>query len=321
MKGRSIELNAKLLQALEERGYRGRVVSIQRLHDLQEGIETHYREGLLDETFFRNYLSDFVFSPPDSLPEARSLIVVAVPDPQIRFTFTWNGKQMSIIVPPTYLHSRRTDKQVEDALAEILEPEGYRVAQAMLPKKLLAVRSSLAAYGKNNITYVPGMGSFHRLVAFYSNLPCPQDDWQESRMMERCQSCSACLRNCPTGAITTERFLLRAERCISLHNEEPGEIPFPAWLDASWHNCLVGCLHCQSICPESKDFLEWVEEGAEFSAEETALLVEGVPLAQLPAAMIRKLEQSDLADMLDILPRNLKVLLERTEWGTLAESV
>ena len=59
------------------------------------------------------------------------------------------------------------------------------------------------------------------------------------------------------------------------------------------------------------DFLAWVEEGAEFSSDETALLVEGVPLDQLPAATIRKLEQSDLADLLDLLPRNLKVIFER----------
>ena len=97
-------------------------------------------------------------------------------------------------------------------------------------------------------------------------------------MMDLCQKCTACLRHCPTGAITSERFLLRAERCITFHNEEPSDVPFPAWLDASWHNCLVGCLHCQSICPENKDYLAWVGEGAKFSAEETALLVEGVPL-------------------------------------------
>jgi epoxyqueuosine reductase len=60
------------------------VVSIQRFHDLQEGIETRHKQGLLDETLFRKYLGDFVFNPPESLPEARSLIVVAVPDPQIR---------------------------------------------------------------------------------------------------------------------------------------------------------------------------------------------------------------------------------------------
>jgi epoxyqueuosine reductase len=289
------------------------VVSIQRLHDLQEEIETHHRQGLLDETLFRRYLSGFVFSPPDSLPAARSLIVVAVPSPQTRFTFTWNGQRIPLIVPPTYLHWRRTDQQVEDALAEILEPGGCRVIQARLPKKLLAMRSGLAAYGKNNIAYVPGMGSFHRLVAFYSDLPCQQDDWRDSRMMELCQSCSACLRHCPTGAITSERFLLHAERCITFHNEKPSDVPFPAWLDASGHNCLVGCLRCQDICPESMDFLEWVEEGAEFSAEETALLVEGEPLDQLPPATIRKLEQSDLADLLDVLARNLKVLLERAE--------
>jgi len=265
----------------------------------------------LDEALFRNYLSDFVFSPPDSLPEARSLTVVAVPDPQTRFTFTCNGKRIPTIVPPTYLHSQRNDKQAEDALAEILAPVGYRVIQARLPKKPLAVRSGLAAYGKNNITYVPGMGSFHRLVAFYSDLPCQQDDWQEPRIMERCEKCSACLRHCPTGAITAERFLLRAERCITFRNEEPGDVPFPEWLDPSWHNCLVGCLRCQSICPENRDFVEWITEGAEFSAEETTLLVEGAPLDQLPAALVKKLEQSDLVAQLDTLPRNLKILLER----------
>ena len=305
-------MGAKLFQQLEERGYRGRVVTIQRLHDLQEEIETRYREGLLDETFFRKRLTQFVFSPPESLPEAQSLIVVAVRDPQVRFTFTWKGKRIPLIVPPTYLHWRKTDKHVEDILAEILGPERYRVAQASVPKKLLAVRSGLAAYGKNNITYVAGMGSFHRLVAFYSDLPCQQDDWQEPRMMELCQKCRACLRSCPSGAITAERFLLRAERCITFHNEEPSDVPFPAWLDPSWHNCLVGCLHCQRVCPENKEFLAWIEEGAEFSAEETTLLLEGVPLNQLPAATLTKLEQSDLADLADTLPRNLKVFFSPT---------
>jgi epoxyqueuosine reductase len=289
------------------------VVSIAHLHELQEEIETRHKQGLLDETFFRRYLSGFVFSPPDSLPAARSLIVVAVPDPQTRFTFTWNGQRIPLIVPPTYLHWRSTDQQAEAALAEILEPGGYRVIQARLPKKLLAIRSDLAAYGKNNITYVSGMGSFHRLAAFYSDLPCQQDGWHEPRMMERCQSCAACLRNCPSGAITSERFLLRAERCITLHNEKPSDVPFPEWLAPSWHNCLVGCLRCQSICPENRDFLAWVEEGPEFSAKETELLVEGVPLDQLPIATIEKLEQSDLADLLDVLPRNLKVILERMD--------
>jgi epoxyqueuosine reductase len=214
------------------------------------------------------------------------------------------------MVPPTYLRWRETDAQVENVLVEVLEPEGYGVAQANLPKKLLAVRSGLATYGRNNIAYVDGTGSFHRLVAFVSDLPCQQDEWRAPKMMERCHRCLACLRNCPTAAISDDRFLLHAERCITLHNEEPSDVAFPEWFDPSWHNCLVGCLRCQRICPENKRFLDRVEEGAEFSSEETALLMEGTALDQLPAAMVEKLRQWDLIDLLDILPRNLRALLE-----------
>jgi len=304
-------MTEELFSQLAEQGYKGRIVSIQHLDDLQEEIESHYRQGFFDEEFYQESLTSFTFSPPDSLPEARSLIVVAIPQPQTRVTFTWNGETLPLIIPPTYVAYEETNKQVEDLLAGILGPEGYRVAQATLPKKLLAVRSGLGAYGKNNICYAPGMGSFHRLVAFYSDLPCQKDNWQESQMMESCQNCSACLRSCPTGAITSERFLLCAERCITFHNERAGNFPFPAWLDPSWHNCLVGCLHCQRICPQNKDFLEWVEEGAEFSQEETALILEGVPPDQLPAATARKLKQLDLIEYLDGLPRNLGVFLRR----------
>jgi epoxyqueuosine reductase len=320
-------MEEELFSQLEERGYQGRIVDIQHLGDLQEEIEGRYRQGLFDEEFYQESFTWLTFSPPDSLPEARSLIVVAVPQPQIRVVFTWNGETLPLIIPPTYVAYEETNKRVKDLLAGILGPAGYRVAQTALPKKLLAVRSGLGTYGKNNICYVPGMGSFHRLEAFYSDLPCQEDNWQESQMMDSCQNCSACLRNCPTGAIpstlrrgsgqallrtgTSERFLLRAERCITFHNERAGDVPFPAWLDPSWHNCLVGCLHCQRVCPQNKDFLEWVEEGAEFSQEETALLLEGVPLDQLPAATVRKLKQLDLTEYLDGLPRNLGVFFNR----------
>jgi len=294
---------------LEERGYKARMVSIQHLRDLQEEIEGRHRQGLFDEEFYQEWLARSTFSPPDSLPGAKSLIVVAVPQPQFRVVFTWKGNRVPLIVPPTYLYSRETDNQVQDLLAEILAPAGDHVARATVPKKLLAVRSGLGVYGKNNISYVPGMGSFHRLVAFYSDFPCQEDNWRESQMMERCQTCSACLRNCPTDAITSERFLLHAERCITFHNERPAEVSFPAWIDPSWHNCLVGCLRCQSICPENRDFLPWIEEKEGLSQEEIALLLEGVSLDQLPTATVTRLEQLDLVEDVGILPRNLSVFL------------
>jgi epoxyqueuosine reductase len=324
----------ELFSQLEERGYKGRIVAIQHLRDLQEGIEERYRQGLFDEEFYQEWLTQFVFSPPDSLPEASSMIVVAVPQPRIRVTFNWacpeqsrrDGEPVRCVIPPTYFREQERRNRVQEFLARVLEPAGYRIAEAVLPKKLLAVRSGLAAYGKNNISYVPGMGSFFGLVAVYSDLPAQEDHWREPQMMESCRDCSACLRHCPVGAIPSTPlragpstplgtgasgcFMLHAERCITFHNEKPSDVPFPAWIDPSWHNCLVGCFHCQRVCPQNREFLHWVEEGVEFSQEETALLLQGVALEQLPLAMVKKLEQSDMVELLDVLPRNLSVLLE-----------
>jgi epoxyqueuosine reductase len=186
------------------------------------------------------------------------------------------------------------------------------VAPAVLPEKLLVVRSGLGAYGRNNVSYVPGLGSFYRPIVLYSDAPCPEDQWHDLQMLERCQSCVACRRACPTGAITAGRFVLRAGRCLTLHNERATEVPFPAWIDPAAHNCLVGCLHCQRVCPENREIWSRVVDGATFTEEETALLREGVPLDQLPATTLDKLQQSGLVDLWQTLPRNLSALLEAT---------
>ncbi len=183
------------------------------------------------------------------------------------------------------------------------------MAQALIPEKLLAVRSGLGYYGRNNICYVDGMGSFHQPVVFFTDLPCEETNWRESKLMERCNNCSACIRNCPTGAITTERILLHAERCITLYNERPGA--FPDWIDPKWHNCILGCLRCQDACPENKAVLGWVEEKGEFSEEETVLILQEKEFARLPSSTLRKLEQLELPEYYrNLLPRNLAVLLD-----------
>lgn len=196
-------------------------------------------------------------------------------------------------------------------MTEILATKGYRVTRTTLPLKLLAVRSGLGSYGRNNICYVQGMGSFLQLAAFYSDLPCHKDNWQKPQMMKNCQSCYACRQNCPTDAISSDRFLLHAEQCISFHNEKKGDIPFPTWINRSSHNCLVGCMLCQRVCPQNRKFLQWIEEKEEFSQEETALLLEGVPRDQLPVTTMRKLKHLDLLEDTDILPRNLSTFFRK----------
>ena len=297
----------ELFAGLEDRGYRGRIVSVEHVKDLERDIKDQYRNDQFDQEFYDERISFYKYNYKSIMPSAKSIIIVAVPQPQIHVVFNWNGKRTDVIIPPTY--QSETDKEVEKLLERYLDPLGYRVVHASLPEKLLAVHSGLAEYGKNNISYIEGRGSFHRPVAFYSDFPCEDDYWQDLKMMERCEKCSACLRKCPTGAISAERFLLHAERCITYLNEKPANFPFPSWVDPSWHNCLVGCLHCQLACPENKSLVDWIEHGAEFSEEETNLLLKEVDQGKLPVPTLEKLRSLDLLEYLDILPRNLRVFL------------
>jgi hypothetical protein len=70
-------------------------------------------------------------------------------------------------------------------------------------------------------------------------------------------------------------------------------------------------MQCQSICPENVDLMQWIEPGAEFTEEETALLLQGVPLDQLPAETAKKIEDFDVTEYLEVLSRNLNVLLNK----------
>jgi epoxyqueuosine reductase len=307
-----IEMLKQLFSQLTERGYQWRVVSIDHSRDLEAAIEALRSQGLLDAELVQSYLAEFDYHPPEALPGAQSIIVVAIPQPQVRVTFTRAGEELPFIIPPTY-PEREMDAHVHALLREILEPAGYRLAKANIPKKLLAVRSGLAAYGKNNITYVPGMGSFQGLVVAYTDLPTARDSWREPQMMERCRSCEACQRHCPAGAITAERFLLHAERCITFHNEKPASVPFPAWFDPAWHNCLVGCLECQWICPENLTVRRWVEDGVIFSEAETELLLAGILLEDLPGDTLEKMQRVHLDLYAGTLPRNLGALLADRE--------
>lgn len=301
------KLTHELYLQLEKHGLKGKIVSIKHLHELREGIEERHKKGEFDEEFYQKELTWFDFKGLDNFPNAKSVLVVATPQPQIQVIFTLNEISLPVIIPPTYFYG--TDEQAKTLLEGLLKPEGYRLMKAALPLKLLADRSGLAQYGKNNITYVPGLGSFQRLAAFYTDLPCVDDNWGEPQLMETCQTCVACVKACPTNAIASDRFLLHAERCITFLNEFPGE--FPDWLDLSWHNCLVGCLICQKCCPVNKDVVNWIEEKAQFSEEETRLLLQSVSRNEPPAETVRKLEQLGIIEYIGVLPRNLSVLFEK----------
>jgi epoxyqueuosine reductase len=300
-----------LIADLRRHGYHARLASFNRVALLAKQLDGLRTTGLFDEAFFQDRLAWFHFQPPENLPKARSVIVAAIPRPQARATFTVNGHRRALIIPPTYTSYEEIQEQFETVVGERLGRNGFSWARTILPLKQLAVRSGLGQYGRNNICYVSGMGSFLQLVAVYSDLPWKAEDWRDPVMMEECEGCDLCRRACPTGAISSDRFLLRGERCLVYHNEKAGDVPFPAWLAPSWHNCVIGCMHCQRVCPLNKDFLEWTGVEEEFSAMETALLLSGGPPETVPAKTLKKLQRLSLVEDLDKLPRNLAVFFNK----------
>ena len=303
--GRMATHTSDLIEYLAKGGCKARVVSISRLVEVESALIGLKRSGAISANFYPELTKYLNFDYKPALPEARSIIVVASPQPPTRVLFD----DYAVIIPPTYIYSVIWEKQL-NLVTDYLQPRGYRVARARLPYKTLAVRSGLGRYGRNNICYIPGMGSFHRFGAFYSDLPCEDDGWHAPEVMKLCKTCKLCMDKCPTECIPADRFLIYADRCLTHFNES--ENPIPAWINPDWHNALLGCMVCQKVCPLNKDSLEKIQDAVEkFSKVETDEILAGTTQENLRPATITKLESLCLADI-DIYPllkRNLSLLL------------
>ncbi len=133
---------------------------------------------------------------------------------------------------------------------------------------------------------------------------------QPPMLLPECEGCDICRLACPTDAIGADRVLLHAERCLTFANERPD--PWPAWLPATSHHCLIGCLACQRCCPANPR-LEIASSGVTFSTDETrTLLGEGASAGGHNGnGLRRKLDELALAEEETLLGRNLRALLER----------
>jgi epoxyqueuosine reductase len=285
-----------------------KTVSITHLKDLETEITGWKQHKLITEKFYKQNYGDFLFHPPQSISNARSIVIIGIPQKYFPVTFTHQKKQYNTLIPPTYVYSkiRSTCKEI---LTSVLEKKGCSVELAILPLKLLAVRSGLGKYGKNNICYVEGMGSYIRLQGFYTDYTFPTDDWQEKEAMESCRICTLCHNACPTHCIPKDRFLIHADHCLTHLNENEGD--FPAWVPPQSHNALVGCMHCQMICPQNKKYLQKEEQTLTFTEEETSIILQKTPREHLPGALAEKLTSFDMDEYYSLLERNLKVLIKK----------
>jgi epoxyqueuosine reductase len=294
-------------ETMKQAGCEAATVSIVHLQEMQAAISRLVGQGLVNGRLSENW--KFYLETDTDLSGARTIIVLAVPQPVVRLVFRWQGKDRPAEIAPGYFY--RTDETcAEELLKNTLAAAGYEMVRANLALKTLAVRGGLAEYGRNNIAYVPGMGSFIRLVAFYSDCPCEEDGWCGYRVMSTCADCSICSRNCPTGCFDAERFLIHAENCLGFLGQRQPDFPYWVRLQPDWENALVGCMRCQFDCPVNRPYIENIREGPSFSEEETRQVLDAVPLDRLiPEA---RLKLSDMAEYVyPLLSCNLHELIDR----------
>lgn len=288
-----------------EHGDRLKIISIECLKELKEVIENFKNQEELND--FQKWIVNemYQFETPQEDFKVNSIILIAIHHPfYAKVDFHKEGKKK------TFLSLVRSDfTKTELYLKKLVEEKGHSIKLANnLPMKRLGAHSGLAKYGRNNISYIDGLGSNFSYIAYFSDLVCEKDTWGEVENSDACIKCNLCLENCPTGAIGRNRFLIDNKKCLSYFNEFPGE--FPIWIPVTAHHTLYDCLKCQSVCPLNYEQVNNIIEGISFTEEETNMLLDGIPVNTFSEELKTKTHLLGINEWYEAIPRNLKTLFE-----------
>lgn len=304
-----MDIYSQFQSKIKDYGAKCRMVSINHIQELESEFNKPINDSLVDRNLYETYIRDYIdFSIKEKYPKADSLIIIATPSPQVDLKFNIGNKDFLFKIPPMYSDRIEVTGRIKTITSDIFDYNGYSTFPIVLPKKLIAVKSGLAKYGKNNLAYVDGMGSYHRLTLFATDLPCEYDSWQKVQTLARCEKCFACQKSCPTSAISGDKFVIKSERCLAYLNEQSGA--FPEWIDTTAHNCIIGCVKCQDSCPENKDYNSASMIKEEFDEKETHMIMNNIPFDELPENLQTKVSNLCLKYYYKHLSRNISPLIE-----------
>ncbi|MGC1271789.1 MAG: tRNA epoxyqueuosine(34) reductase QueG [Croceibacterium sp.] len=196
--------------------------------------------------------------PQSMWPEAQSAIALGMSYAPAIDPLALEGDAEAARIS-VYAHGRDYHDTVKKALKSLArwlvaeaEKLGLDVAlkvfvdTAPVMEKPLGQAAGLGWQGKHTNIVSRDHGSWLFLGAIYTTLPFVPD----AAHGDRCGSCDACQRACPTDAFPAP-YRLDARRCISyLTIEHKG--PIPEEFRAELGNRIYGCDDCLAVCPWNK---------------------------------------------------------------------
>jgi epoxyqueuosine reductase len=145
---------------------------------------------------------------------------------------------------------RQRIKKLGDKIEAYCQQQGFGTTNsrpfadsAPVMERSLAEKAGIGWTGKHSLILNHEAGSWFFLGELFINLPLPID----IPISDGCNTCVACIKSCPTGAIVAP-YVVDGRRCISyLTIELQG--PIPLEFRPLMGNRIYGCDDCQLVCP------------------------------------------------------------------------
>lgn len=182
-------------------------------------------------------------------PTAKTIIVIIVPyttrDDELknqRFVVSrssW-GTDYHIVLQDVL-------KEASHELEDLYEATSVTLTDNhQLHDRHMAMLAGLGHYGKNTLLINEKYGSFFFIGSIVTDIELEEYEYSKEEPKDICGSCNRCLKACPTGAISEERYI-NAKRCLSYLTQSKDELPDE--LIGKMKKFTFGCDFCQLACP------------------------------------------------------------------------